>query len=183
MRTKPKLLLHDCCAPCGGFLSKQLEKDFDLTVYYDNPNIYPQAEFIKRAEEARKFFVSGGIGFVLVDWDHGVWQKLVEGLEAEPEQGKRCKLCYYYRLKNTAEFAKQNGFDFFATTLTISPHKDSRTLNNLGQALAKRHNIEFLAQDWKKHDGFRKAMDFAKQEGFYRQNYCGCEFSSIAGKG
>lgn len=174
---KPKLLLHVCCAPCSGFLSQVLSKKFDITVYYDNPNIWPETEFIKRAQEAEKFFQSVGINFILVDWDHSEWQQLVRGLAAEPEKGKRCRLCYLYRLEKTAAFAQENGFAVFGTSLTISPHKDAEAIISLGQSLAKEYGIEFLAEDFKKNDGFKNAMAFSCAQGFYRQNYCGCEYS------
>ncbi len=176
---KPKLLFHVCCAPCSGFLSTKLGKDFNLTVYYDNSNIFPQEEFNRRAQEAKKFFESQKINFILAKWEHDKWLDLVRGLENEPERGKRCAVCYRYRLKNAVEYAKDNSFDVFATTLSVSPHKDSQLLSEIGRSLSQEYGVEFLDEDFKKNDGFKLAMEFAKQLGFYRQNYCGCEFSKL----
>lgn len=176
---KPKLLFHVCCAPCSGFLSTQLGEVFDLTVYYDNSNIFPREEFDRRSLEAKKFFESQNIDFVLAEWKHDKWLDLVRGLEGEPERGNRCVICYHFRLRNAAEYARQNGFDIFTTTLSVSPHKDSRLISEIGMALSQEYGIKFLNEDFKKNDGFKKAMEFAKELGFYRQNYCGCEFSQL----
>ena len=176
-KNKPKLLLHICCAPCGGFLAFELLKDFTVTVYYGNSNIYPEAEFKKRLAEARNFFTKNEMDFMEAEYNHNHWLSLVAGLENEPERGKRCILCYYNRLRSSAEYAKKNNFDCFGSTLAISPHKDALVINNLGRALAKQIGIPFLAGDWKKQDGFRKAMEFSHEHNFYRQNYCGCEFT------
>lgn len=175
--SRPKLLLHICCAPCSGFLSQELAEKFAVTVYFDNPNIWPEEEFIKRAEEAKKYFNRQGIDFQLTAWDHGAWQVIARDLEQEPEKGKRCKLCYYYRLKNTAEFASRNNFDYFATSLAVSPWKDDVSIRNLGLALAKKYDLEFLAEDFQADDGYGKSRAYASEQGFYRQKYCGCEFS------
>lgn len=180
--SKPKLLFHICCAPCSGLLSKQLLADFEVAVYFDNPNIWPEGEFAKRAQEAEKYFKSQGVRFLLADYNHNDWKKLAKDLETEPEKGKRCKLCYHYRLKQAAEFAAANQFDVFTTSLSISPYKDDQAIKNIGQALAKKHHLKFLADDFRLNDGFKKVMMFASQQGFYRQKYCGCEFSLKNGK-
>ena len=150
-----------------------------MTVYYENPNIFPESEFLRRSVEAQKFFESRGIKFILSKWNHEKWLELVRGLENEPERGKRCTICYHSRLRSTAQYAKDNGFDIFTTTLSISPHKDGELLRSIGRNLAQEYDIEFLDEDFKKNDGFKKAMEFAKELGFYRQNYCGCEFSKL----
>ncbi|MEI6288708.1 MAG: epoxyqueuosine reductase QueH [bacterium] len=175
--TKPGLLLHTCCAPCSGFLAQKFILQYDVSIFYDNSNIYPEEEYNHRQAEAKNFFKSQSINFICPKRDHQKWLEGMLGLEKEPERGKRCKLCYYGRLKNTAEYASANGFEFFATTLSISPHKDVIAINNLGRALAKKYKIKFLAGDWKKQDGFKSAMEFSHQHDFYHQNYCGCEFS------
>lgn len=180
--SKPNLLLHICCAPCSGWLFTELKKEFQVTVYYDNPNIHPEAEWLKRASEAEKFFKSQGVDFILVDWSHDDWLKITKGLEAEPERGKRCLLCYHYRLKKTAEFAKNNDFSYFACSLSISPHKNTTAINNLGKALAKQYQLNFLAEDWKKNEGYKKAVEFSRENNFYRQSYCGCEFSKLVAR-
>jgi len=174
---KPKLLFHVCCAPCSGFLASELLKDFALTVYYDNSNIWPESEFLKRAKEAAEFFNQENIKFILADWQHEQWRVKVQGLEQEPERGKRCFLCYQYRLEKTARFAKSNGFEYFATSLIISPHKDAKIIIDLGRELARKYGLQFLAEDFKKNDGCQKANAFSRAKNFYRQNYCGCEFS------
>lgn len=173
---KEKLLLHVCCAPCSGWLSRQLCQAYDVTVYFDNSNIWPEAEFIKRAKEAENFFLSEGVDFILAERDHDSWQKIIAGWEQEPERGKRCKLCYHQRLEATAKFASEKGFDCFAVSLGISPHKDQKTINNLGRALARKYNSRFVAEDWRADGGYQKAVDFSKKQGFYRQKYCGCEY-------
>lgn len=177
---KPKLLFHVCCAPCSGLLSRQLCERFDVAVYFDNPNIWPQEEFLKRAKEAEKYFRSEGVDFVMTEWDHEEWKKLTKGLEHEPEKGKRCKLCYHYRLKNAAEFAAKNNFEYFTTSLFISPWKDDGIIRNLGAALAKKYGVKFLADDFQAEGGYDKSRAFAKEQGFYRQKYCGCEYSLAA---
>ncbi len=179
---KPKLLFHICCAPCSGLLSQRLLQDFQVTVYFDNPNIWPESEFQKRAQEAEKYFKAQNVEFILVDQNYADWKKLTVGLEGEPEQGKRCKLCYHYRLKAAATYAAEHQFDYFTTSLSISPYKNDQAIKNIGQALAQKYSLKFLADDFRVNDGFRKATEFAKEQGFYRQKYCGCEFSLNNGK-
>lgn len=174
---RKKLLFHTCCAPCSGFLVKRFSADYQVTVYFDNDNIYPKQEFSKRLAEAKKYFELQGIDFIATDYNHDKWLQKIKGLEAEPERGARCDACYWYRLRATAEYAARNGYDVFGTTLSISPHKKADIINQLGQKLAQQFNLEFLAGDWKKQDGFKQAMVLSHQEGFYHQNYCGCEFS------
>ncbi len=175
---KPKLLLHICCAPCSGLISRELKENFEVTVYFDNSNIYPLTEFKKRMEESKKFFENEGVEFILTDWENEKWLKVVKGMENEPEKGKRCKFCYYLRLKNTAEFAKRNDFKYFSTSLIISPHKDKKTIFNLGRALALKHDLKFLDQDFSENDGYLRSVKFSKENNFYRQKYCGCLFSN-----
>ena len=177
MNHRSKLLLHTCCAPCSGYLTTELANDFDLTVYYDNSNISPKEEYQKRKSEAEKFFTAAGVKFIEAEYDHDAWREKMIGLEYEPERGKRCVLCYYLRLKNAAEYAQQNGYDYFASTLSISPHKDAKALSNLGRALAKKIGVNFLDENWKKQERFKKAMAFSREHEFYHQDYCGCEFS------
>ncbi len=179
---KPKLLLHVCCAPCSGFLHQSLKDCYEITVFYDNSNIDPLEEYVKRRDEAKKYFTDEGIGFIEKPYNHERWKTLAVGLEQELERGRRCKRCYYARLASVAEYAQTHGYAFFATSLSISPHKDAKIINNLGRALAHRYSLHFLAEDWKIDDGYKKATIFANQRGFYRQKYCGCEFSFRGGK-
>ncbi len=182
INNKPKLLFHICCAPCSGWISQQLRERFDLTVYFDNSNIWPEEEFQKRAQEASNYFSQLGVDFVLVEPDHDAWKKSVEIWSQEPERGKRCKLCYYQRLKQSAQYAKDKGFDYLATSLTISPHKDARCLTALGLALAKKYDLNFLTDNFRLNDGYKKSQELAKELDFYQQNYCGCEFGLKNGK-
>jgi hypothetical protein len=163
-------------------LSQELSKDFDVTVYYDNSNIWPQEEFNRRAQEAERYFKSKKVDFILARWNHHDWQELVRGLEGEPEKGKRCKICYHYRLAQAASYAAEKGFDYFTTSLSISPFKDDVAIKNIGRAQAVKYSIKFLDSDFRLAEGFKKAMLFAKDEGFYRQKYCGCEYSLNNGK-
>ena len=172
-----KLLLHTCCAPCSGYLADELAKDYAVAIYYDNPNIFPKEEFLKRSDEAAKYFARRGFEFIQPDYHHEDWLELVKGLEGVPERSERCLVCYHFRLSRTANYAKQNGFDYFASTLAISPHKDAQAINSIGDALSAQVGVNFLAGDWKKNDGFKHAMEFSCEHDFYRQNYCGCEFS------
>ncbi|MFA6422408.1 MAG: epoxyqueuosine reductase QueH [Candidatus Buchananbacteria bacterium] len=175
--SKPKLLLHVCCSTCGGYLAQELLEQYDVAIFFDNSNIFPKEEFFRRSDEAKKFFTSQGYEYVQPEYNHEEWSMLVSGLEGEPERGGRCRICYRFRLDKAAIYAKENGFKYFASTLAISPHKDAVAINEIGSFLAKQSGINFLAGDWKKHEGFKKAMQFSCEHDFYRQNYCGCEFS------
>lgn len=170
-------MLHTCCATCSGFLASALTEDFAVSLYYSNSNIFPAAEYQRRLNEAKKYFLANGFAFIEDKYNHDSWLDFVRGLENEPERGSRCLKCYDYRLRQTARHAQTFGFDYFGTTLSISPHKDAIAINNLGLALAKDKKVKFLAGDWKKQDGFMKAVAFSHSHNFYRQNYCGCEFA------
>ncbi len=174
---KNKLLLHACCATCSGFLAKELAVNYEVTVFFDNPNIWPREEHDRRLSEAEKYFSDRNIKFISVGYNHEDWLAMVAGLEDQPERGARCLACYEKRLADTARFAKENSFGFFASTLAISPHKDAGAINSIGERIAGEIGLKFLAGDWKKNDGFKKAMELSRQCDFYRQNYCGCEFS------
>jgi len=179
---KPRLLFHVCCAPCSGLISRRLTEDFAVIAYYDNSNIWPEAEFVKRAQEAEKFFKTEGVEFILAPYDYEDWKILAKNLEDEPEKGGRCKLCYHRRLKSAAEFAKNNQFDYFTTSLVISPYKNAKAINILGRSLAKEYGIKFLMPEFGDEVNYKKTIAFAKNQGFYRQKYCGCEFSLKNGK-
>lgn len=173
---KSKLLLHVCCVTCGGYLVQELSQKYKVTVCFANDNIFPEAEFIKRRDEAKKFFAGLGVDFIQSPYNHSEWLVTVKGLEKEPEKGKRCDVCFEVRLRDVAVIAQKNGFDFFASTLSISPHKNAAIINRIGEKLADEFGLKFLAGDWKKEDGFKKAMVLSRQKNFYRQSYCGCEF-------
>ncbi len=174
---KPKLFLHICCVGCGVAITKELKGGYQLTLYFYNPNIFPEKEYNRRLMEARRIASELGLDLITEDYDHKSWLKLVRGHEKDPERGERCRICYKDRLKQTAVKAKELGFDSFTTTLTVSPHKDAKAIIMLGNELAGKYSLKFLDQDFKKQDGFKKACELSKELGLYRQDYCGCEFS------
>lgn len=170
-----KILLHICCGVCAGAVVQKLRTDgYRVTGYFYNPNIFPEEEYDRRVEVVRG--ASRLLKFELIKGVHenSYWLEQVRGLEEEKEGGKRCLVCFQIRLQKTAEKARELGIEYFTTTLSVSPHKDVREINRIGGELSQR----FLPYDFKKQDGFKKTMDFAKEHDFYRQNYCGCEFSS-----
>ncbi|MFH1454501.1 MAG: epoxyqueuosine reductase QueH [Armatimonadota bacterium] len=174
---KKKLLLHTCCAPDATTAIERLRDNYDITVYFYNPCIQPEDEYEKREKDARYVADIYGAGYVSDIYDAENFLSLVKGLEDEPEKGKRCLLCYKMRLLKCAGFGSGSAYDCFTTTLTVSPHKNSDVINNIGREIAKEHNIEFLELDLKKQDGFKKSLDTSKKLNLYRQNYCGCIFS------
>lgn len=177
---KPKLLLHTCCAPCAGYVVQLLQKDYDITGYFYNPNIHPEAEYQKRFEEEKKYFNRLGLELIEGPYDMEDWFELTKGHEHDLERGERCWLCYRMRLEHVGRFARENGFDSFTTTLSLSPHKDANKINQIGQELAESLGIKFFEADFKKDNGFKKSLEISHAEGFYRQNYCGCVFSQKA---
>lgn len=178
-KQKPKLLLHVCCAPCSSYCLETLEPYFDITVYYYNPNISPLEEYNKRLEEEKRYVKQKykNIKVIEAEYDNENFEAIAKGLEELAEGGERCKKCYRLRLEHTAKYAKQNGYDYFTTTLTISPYKNSNALNEIGGQLAKEFGINYLYSDFKKNDGYKKSIELSKQYNLYRQDYCGCRFS------
>ncbi len=176
-RKKPKLLLHVCCIGCGAYISQELRKKYKVTLFFYNPNIYPESEYKKRLEEAEKTARQLNLKLITGEYDHSAWLKLISGLEEEPERGKRCSLCYEERMKRTACLAREKKHQYFTTTLTISPHKDAQAISRIGARLGGKYDIKFLDKDFKKQDGFKKSVELARKLGLYRQDYCGCEFS------
>lgn len=174
---KLKLLLHICCAPCGGYLLKELPKEFNLTAYFYNPNLDSKKEHQKRLVEAEKYCKKLGIDLVRGEYNHEEWLEIVRGLENEPEGGKRCEKCFEMRLREVAKFAKENGFDCFTTTLTVSPYKSVKIIGPIGRKIAGEFGVKFLDQDFGEEGGFKKSLEVSESEEFYRQNYCGCDFS------
>ena len=150
---------------------------FDVTLFYHNPNIHPQEEYLKRLEELRKYAEKYDLKLIETDYEPEVWHNYIKGYEKEPEGGKRCFLCYKLRLETTAKYAAENGFDYFTSTLSISPHKNAAKINEIGKELAEKHKLNFIEADFKKQDGFKKACELSRKEGFYRQEYCGCAYS------
>jgi predicted adenine nucleotide alpha hydrolase (AANH) superfamily ATPase len=177
MPDKTKLLLHACCAPCGTHPIRLLQKDFDVTVFFYNPNIHPQNEWRLRFKEMRSLTSRWNIPFSYDDSGTEEWFQRMHGLEGEPEGGSRCESCYRMRLEATAQKAFQMGCPKFATTLTLSPHKKAEIINRIGLDSAARFGIVFYTADFKKKDGFKVAGQIVRDEGLYRQNYCGCIYS------
>lgn len=179
---KKRLLMHCCCAPCSTTAIFSFFHDYDITLFYYNPNTYPLEEYNKRKVEVLKLIdklkLEGiEIGFIETEYDSENFENKVCELQKEKEGGKRCEVCFYLRLSKTAEIAKEKGFDLFATTLTVSPHKNAKLINETGENLSKTHNIEYLSADLKKNDGYKKSVELSKKYDLYRQNYCGCKYS------
>lgn len=173
-----KLLLHSCCGPCSTVVIERLKENFEVTVFYCNPNIEPKEEYEKRKVEQKKVCEKFVIPFIDADYDNKNWRDFVCRLENEPEGGARCEKCFYFRLKRTALYAKANKFDIFATTLSVSPHKNTEVINKVGHELSKDLQIEFLPESFKKKDGYLRSIKLSKELNLYRQNYCGCSFSN-----
>lgn len=171
---KPSLLLQACCAPCSSAVIEQLKPYFEITILYYNPNTYPESEYEKRYNEFAKL---DGFKMMKVNYNHLEFLEVAKGLESEKEGGARCYNCYKLRLKKTATLAKELAFDFFSTTLSISPHKNAKWINEIGLELEKEIGIKFLYSDFKKKDGYKRSITLSKQLGMYRQDYCGCEYS------
>ena len=213
---RPRLLLHSCCAPCSSAVLDALCADFDITLFYYNPNISTEAEFTHRVDELRRFchetgidverqdsagHLLGAVEVVVPPYDHREFLAIARGHERDPERGERCHLCYRQRLERTAEYmeavnqawaaaqlaeapeetssyaGEQRPFDYFCTTLTLSPLKSSEVLNVIGEEIGKAHGLSFLPSDFKKRGGYQKSIELSKQYDLYRQNFCGCEFS------
>lgn len=174
---KPKLLLHVCCAPCSTHVINELKKNYDITLYFYNPNIHKEDEYKKRLNEVKKIAQKLNIHVVSGKYNVDKWHKAVKGLEKEKEGGKRCNTCFFLRMDDAAKFAKKNKFDYFTTTLTVSPYKNSKMINLIGKRMNEKHKVGFLEKDFKKQDGYKKSIELSKKHNLYRQNYCGCVYS------
>ena len=174
---QPKILLHICCATCGAYVSQLLSQDYRVHLFYSNDNIAPQKEFTKRLAEVRKISHQWHLPLTVSNYNHKIWLKAVKGHERDKEKGERCQLCYGYRLNKVAKRAKNLNIKYFTSTLSVSPHKLAKVINDCGQQAGKKYGVEFSVRDFKKQDGFKKSMALAKKLNFYRQTYCGCEFS------
>ncbi len=179
LKGKPTLLLHACCGVCSSSVLERLNPFFDITILYYNPNIYPSEEYEKRLNVQKELIEKMNLNVKLLEigYNEKDFYKIAKGLENEKEGGERCTKCFYLRLKKTAQLAKEKNFDYFTTTLSVSPYKDSQKLNKIGEVLAKEHNINYLYSDFKKKDGYKRSNELAKMYKLYRQNYCGCEYS------
>lgn len=176
---RPKLLLHSCCGPCSSAVLELLVKYFDIDVYYYNPNIYPESEYIKRSNTQQQLLkqLDNNIKFIEGNYDYQLFKDNVIGLESEKEGGLRCKKCINLRMKETCCYAKEHGYDFFTTTLSVSPHKNSKMINEIGFSLEKEYDMPYLYSDFKKKDGYKRSIVLSKEYELYRQDYCGCEYS------
>ena len=171
---KPKLLLHACCAPCSTYCVDYLYPYFDITIFYYNPNIMPYEEWAKRGKEFEKLLVKyPEIKIVIPDQSNSDFLERVKGYEKCPEGGDRCSICFNMRLSESAKYAK-NGFDFFTTTLTVSPHKNAPLINEIGQQVALLNGVHYLDSNFKKKNGYLRSIQLCAELGIYRQNYCGC---------
>ncbi|WP_297129779.1 epoxyqueuosine reductase QueH [uncultured Eubacterium sp.] len=177
----PKLFLHSCCAPCSSYTLEYLSNYFDITVYYFNPNISPKAEFDKRYAEQKRLIDAlpskHPIKLVRGEYDYNDFLEIAKGYEDVPEGGERCFRCYRMRLESTAKLAREQGFDYFCTTLSISPLKNSQKINEIGYEVAEKYGIKWLPSDFKKKEGYKRSIELSREYQLYRQNFCGCVFS------
>ncbi len=182
----PRLLLHSCCAPCSSYVLTYLSQYFSITILYYNPNIAPMEEYEKRKAEQIRFLEEGDfqnpVQFLDCDWDNEAFIEIAKGLENAPEGGARCFRCYELRLRKAAELAQKQNFDYFGTTLSISPLKNAQKLNEIGEALSMEYGISHLPADFKKKEGYKQSILLSKKHHLYRQNYCGCVFSKENGE-
>ncbi len=174
---RKRILLHSCCGPCSSACIERLKDYFDITVIYYNPNIEPLAEYQHRKEEQLRLLNLWHIPHLEVPYNNERFNQITKNLEREVEGGRRCAVCIGERLKYTALKARENKFDYFTTTLSVSPHKNSELINTIGLSLAKHYNVAYLPADFKKHDGFKKSIEYSKKYHLYRQDYCGCRYS------
>lgn len=172
-----KLLLHSCCGPCSTHVINVLKDSYDITIFYYNPNIDTNEEYQLRLNEQKRFCSAINVPVLEVGYNAEEFLQFVKGYEKEKEGGARCSLCFQLRLDRTAKEAKLRGFDCFATTLTVSPHKNSIVINSIGKEIEKVQEVPFIDGNLKKQDGYKKSIDLSRQYNLYRQNYCGCQFS------
>ena len=178
---RPKLLLHSCCGPCSSYVITYLKDYFDITILYYNPNIEPYQEYLKRKNEQIRLIKElnlPNLDFLDIDYHNEDYREKIKGHEKDLEGGERCHLCYHLRLEKTATIAKEKGYEYFGTTLTVSPYKNAQVLNKIGEELASIYNVKWLYSDFKKKDGYKKSILLSKEYNLYRQDYCGCEFSN-----
>lgn len=177
----PTLFLHSCCAPCSSYVLEYLSEYFQITVFYYNPNIYPDEEYYKRVEEQKTFIerlpAKHPIHFVEGNFDKERFYEMAKGMEDVPEGGMRCFRCYELRLREAAEYARERNMDYFTTTLSISPLKNAAKLNEIGLVLEKEYKVKYLVSDFKKKNGYKRSVEISKEYDMYRQDYCGCVFS------
>ena len=182
-KEKPKLLLHACCAPCSSYVIEYLSNYFDITIYYYNPNTYPEEEFNRRLEELKRFLKEFNkknnikIKLNAVDYETKEFYEAIRGLEHMGEKSRRCYNCYKLRMTKAAQYAKENNYDYLTTTLSISPYKNANWINEIGKKLEEKIGIKYLYSDFKKNDGYKRSLELSKEYNLYRQEYCGCVYS------
>ncbi|HHT96854.1 MAG TPA: epoxyqueuosine reductase QueH [Clostridiales bacterium] len=180
---RPKLLIHSCCAPCSSYVLEYLSNYFEITLYYYNPNIYPENEYNTRVEEQKniidRILLSSKVDFIQGEYNPQEYYDVIRGYENDDEGGERCFACYKLRLTQAAKLAKELQFDYFATTLSISPHKNALKINEIGEQIAIEYGIQHLPSDFKKKNGYKRSIELSKLYSLYRQDYCGCIYSQI----
>jgi len=176
-KTNKKLLLHSCCAPCSTTVIERLKNQYLITILFYNPNIEPEAEYLKRKEEQINLLKKLKIDYLDIDYLNEEFKNIIKGYENEAEKGRRCYYCFNLRLGKTAEIAKEKSFDLFGTTLSVSPHKNIEVINEIGEILEKSYNIEYLNIDFKTQNGYQRSLELSIEYKLYRQNYCGCQYS------
>ena len=176
---RPKLLLHVCCAPCSSYCMEYLTKYFDITLLFYNPNMDSAEEYDKRKDELLRLIKEAGfpVKAVIRDYEPEVFYESVKGHESDPEGGERCFICYELRMREAAEFAAEGGYDFFTTSLSISPYKNAEKINEIGERLGQKYGVRHLVSDFKKRDGYKRSIELSEQYHLYRQDYCGCVYS------
>ena len=186
IKDKKKLLLHSCCAPCSSHVITFLTEYFDITVLYYNPNISPKSEYDKRKEEQKRLIKEidkiNKVDIIDCDYDNELYESLIKGYEDCPERGDRCTICFNLRLEKTAKMAKELKMDYFCSTLSVSPYKNSILINEIGESLSNKYNTKWLYSDFKKDNGYKKSIELSHKYNLYRQNYCGCKYSIREGK-
>ena len=176
---KPNLLLHACCGPCSSYVIEYLSKYFDITIYYYNPNTYPEEEFTRRYDELDKFInnFNNSVKIIKEQYNPTEFYNSIKGLEHLGEKSRRCYNCYKLRMNKAARYAKDNGYDYFTTTLSISPYKNANWINEIGKKIENNLGIRYLYSDFKKKDGYKRSLELSKKYNLYRQEYCGCVYS------
>lgn len=183
LKETKNILIHSCCGPCSSYVITYLLPYFNITILYYNPNIYPYEEYLKRKEEQIKVInelnkiSDNKINIMDCDYDNSIYEKEIKGLEKEPERGKRCEVCYRLRMEKTAVLAKEKNYDYFCTTLSVSPYKNANLINQIGKELEEKYNVKWLYSDFKKKDGYKESIKLSEKYNLYRQNYCGCIYS------
>ncbi len=181
---RPKLLLHSCCAPCSSYVLEYLSNYFEITIFYYNPNIYPAEEYSKRVEEQQTLIkempLKSKVEFMEGKYQPEEFYHIVKGLEKEVEGGNRCFACYELRLREAAKVAIEHGFDYYTTTLSISPYKNAQKLNEIGEKIGNEYGVSHLPSDFKKNNGYKRSIELSREYNLYRQDYCGCIYSKIA---